>query len=93
MNSPHNPTGKIFKEKDFEAIKSILIKFPHIIILSDEVYEMVSYINEFPWIGSHKNLWDRVISIYSGGKTFSCTGWRIGWAIGPKDLIDELKQN
>jgi kynurenine aminotransferase len=54
---------------------------------------MVTFGDELPRIHRRKELWDRIISIYSGGKTFSCTGWRIGWAIGPKHLIDDLKKN
>lgn len=92
INSPHNPTGKIFKESDFKQLSNILEKFPNIIVLSDEVYEMVSFIGQFPRIANYQDMWKKVISIFSGGKTFSCTGWRIGWAIGPKELIDPLKE-
>ena len=53
---------------------------------------MVTFIGTFPRISNYKDIWNRVINIYSGGKTFSCTGWRIGWAIGPKELINPLKE-
>lgn len=92
LNSPHNPTGKLFHEKDFEKLDKILQKYPRINIISDEVYEMVCFEKEFPRIAKYNNMWDRVISVFSGGKTFSCTGWRVGWAIGPESIINELKE-
>ena len=54
---------------------------------------MVSFKQKpFPRLAAYKDMFNRVISIYSGGKTFACTGWRIGWAVGPKYFIDELKE-
>lgn len=93
VNSPHNPTGKLFTEQHFEALKRITDKFKNITILSDEVYERVVFNGEyFKRLATYNSLWDRTISIYSGGKTYSCTGWRIGWAIGPETLISPLKE-
>ena len=93
INSPQNPSGKVLKEKDFEKFSKLLKKFPNLNIISDEVYDQVYYQKgDFPRISKYKNLFERVISIYSGGKTFSCTGWRIGWAVGPQHLITKLKE-
>ncbi len=93
FNSPHNPTGKVFINEDFEQIREILVDFPNCIIICDEVYEMTFYNQKkFPRIQNYKDLYDKTISIHSGGKTFACTGWRVGWAIGPEELITPLKE-
>lgn len=93
INSPQNPSGKLFNEQHFEALKKILDKHKNIVILSDEVYERVVFNKKpFPRLANYKDLWNRTISIFSGGKTYSCTGWRVGWAIGPANLIEPLKE-
>ena len=48
--------------------------------------------DHFKRIQLYKDIWERSVAIFSGGKTYSCTGWRIGWGIGPKNLIDKLKK-
>ena len=93
MNSPHNPTGKIFTFDEFSKLSSLLKEFPQIKIVSDEVYEFNLYedIKELPRIASVEGLYERTISVYSAGKTFSATGIRIGMAVGPEDLISSVK--
>jgi len=60
-----------------------LNKFPKVIVLSDEVYEYMLYNNnKHLRIANFPGMWDRTVSMYSSGKTFSCTGWRIGFAVG-----------
>ncbi len=88
LNNPHNPTGKIFTLKELQTISLILDDFPEVLVIADEVYEFLTYDSKphhfFAAIGDN---WSRTVSIYSGGKLFSCTGWRIGWAIGPEALL------
>jgi kynurenine--oxoglutarate transaminase/cysteine-S-conjugate beta-lyase/glutamine--phenylpyruvate transaminase len=92
LNSPQNPTGKIFNYSEFEFLAELTDKFPNLKFMSDEVYEHIVYNAPcLPRIANHPKLWDKTISVFSGGKTYSCTGWRIGWAIGPKVLIDTIK--
>lgn len=84
LNSPHNPTGKVFSRKELETISKILQDFLNVVVLSDEVYSFLTYDeNEhipFSTIGDN---WDRTISTYSGGKLMHATGWKVGWSIGP----------
>ena len=84
LNSPHNPTGKVFTIEEMQIISDILDECPHVITLFDAVYETLTFDDHkhhnFAAIGHN---WDRTISVYSGGKFFSATGWKIGWAIGP----------
>jgi len=69
----------------------ILNKFPRVILLSDEVYEYMLYgDNKHLRIGSFPGMWERTLSIYSLGKTFSCTGWRVGFALGDPNLIKPM---
>ncbi len=88
LNSPHNPTGKVFSLEEMLTISAILDECPHVLVIFDSVYNFLTYDDNkhhnFATIG---NNWDRTISVYSGGKLFNATGWRLGWAIGPEKLI------
>jgi aspartate/methionine/tyrosine aminotransferase len=62
-----------------------------LIILTDEVYEHMCYSgNEHIRVGAYKQMWDRTITMFTASKVFSCSGWRIGWAIGPAKLVEPL---
>lgn len=89
LNTPNNPTGKILSFSDMYKIKNILDKFPKVTIIMDEVYEHQIYdeYEELPRFATLDGMWDRTVSIMSAGKIFSITGIRIGWAIGPNNLI------
>ena len=88
FNTPHNPTGKVFTEEEMQQVSDILDDCPHVLVLSDEVYDFATFDGRahksFASVG---NNWDRTISIFSGGKLFNATGWKIGWTIGPEKLI------
>jgi aspartate/methionine/tyrosine aminotransferase len=91
LNTPHNPTGKVFSLDELHDIANVVREFPNLLVVSDEVYEF----STFKPLTHHRfatidGMWDRTISLYSAGKTFSCTGWRIGYAIGSKYLIAPL---
>ncbi|UQD54857.1 methionine aminotransferase [Flavobacterium sp. K5-23] len=92
INNPHNPTGKILTESDFEALEKLLLKFPEIIVLSDEVYEYITF--EEKHISSHTRslLLNRCVMVSSFGKTFHITGWKIGYLIAPEHLMIEIKK-
>ena len=88
INTPNNPTGKVFTKEEIGQISAILDDFPHIVTLSDEVYNFLTFdgLKHTPFATVGNN-WNRTISIYSGGKLLNCTGWKIGWSIAPKHLI------
>lgn len=91
INTPHNPTGKMLTEEEIKSFIQIARKHPRLIIFSDEVYEHMVYGGrKHLRFGSYQEMWDRTLSIYSPGKTFSCTGWRIGFGLGPEGLIKPL---
>lgn len=92
INSPHNPTGKIWKENDFIALENLLEKYPNILLMSDEVYEFITFEEKHISIHSRKKLVDRSIVISSFGKSFHITGWRIGYLVAPEYLTTEIKK-
>jgi len=91
LNSPSNPTGACYAEKDIKEIGKILEKHPHVFILSDDIYEHVTYENfKFFTIAQIDSLKDRVLTMNGVSKAYSMTGWRIGYAAGPKDIIKAI---
>eukprot|EP00921_Rhytidocystis_pertsovi_P003094 GHVQ01005155.1.p1 GENE.GHVQ01005155.1~~GHVQ01005155.1.p1 ORF type:complete len:772 (+),score=86.37 GHVQ01005155.1:142-2457(+) len=136
LNSPHNPTGKVFSRKEMEAMRDILGDFPDVMVVHDEVYKYMIFdpleeeTNVTPQLlrrssssslqnsvdepaqhvsqpavslaPSHANghthfaslspdMWDRTLTISSAGKTFSLTGWSVGWVVGPSHLIESIQ--
>jgi kynurenine--oxoglutarate transaminase/cysteine-S-conjugate beta-lyase/glutamine--phenylpyruvate transaminase len=88
LNSPHNPTGKMFSRSELEQIAAVVQRCPQLTILSDEVYEHIVFdpVHE-PHVSMATVLWDQTLTLSSAGKTFSCTGWKVGWAVGPAHLV------
>ncbi|KAG9414022.1 Kynurenine--oxoglutarate transaminase 3 [Aphanomyces cochlioides] len=89
LNSPHNPTGTIFPRSDLERIAAIVQRFPNVVVLADDVYENIAFV-PLTRFASLPGVWERTITVGSAGKTFSVTGWKVGWAIGPSNLIKSL---
>lgn len=91
INTPNNPIGKIFTRKELQVIADLCIKHDTL-CFSDEVYEWLIYKgHQHIKIATLPGMWDRTITISSAGKTFSVTGWKLGWSIGPKHLIKHLQ--
>jgi len=90
FNNPHNPTGKLYDENEIRQLADFLQRHPQITVISDEVYEEHVY-GSAKMFRMGEAMWDRCISVYSGGKLFSVTGWRVGWAIGPANLISTMR--
>ena len=91
LNSPSNPTGACYSEKDIKEIAEVLAKHPHVHILSDDIYEHVTY-EEFKFftIAQIGSLKERVLTMNGVSKAYSMTGWRIGYAAGPKEIIKAI---
>lgn len=85
VNTPHNPTGKVFTRGELDQIASLCREFDAIAI-SDEVYERLVFEGEHLCIASVDGMRERTVTMGSLGKTFSLTGWKIGWAIAPGPL-------
>nr|XP_033503173.1 kynurenine--oxoglutarate transaminase 1-like [Epinephelus lanceolatus] len=91
INTPNNPLGKVYKTEELQMIADLCIKHDALCI-SDEVYEWLTYDgNKHVKIASLPGMWERTITIGSGGKTFSATGWKVGWVISSGHIIKHLK--
>ncbi|MFN7965123.1 MAG: methionine aminotransferase [Acidobacteriota bacterium] len=90
LNSPHNPSGKLFSRDELELIAT-LCRRHDLIAISDEVYEHLVYDGEHIPIATLPEMRDRTITISSAGKTFSVTGWKIGWACSSPALTRGLR--
>ncbi len=86
LNSPHNPTGSVFTRAEMEAIAELACE-RDLLVVADEVYEHMVYSGEHVPIGSLPGMADRTVSISSAGKTFSFTGWKIGWVTASAELV------
>ncbi|MCJ1806422.1 methionine aminotransferase [Flavobacterium covae] len=92
INNPHNPTGRIWTEKDFESLEIILEKHPKILILGDEVYEYITFKQAHISFNTRKKLIHRSIIASSFGKSLHVTGWKIGYLIAPESIMNEIKK-
>jgi methionine aminotransferase len=92
INSPHNPTGAVLSAADLEELAAI-VRDTDIVVLSDEVYEHIVYDGaQHESVLRHPELAERSIVISSFGKTYHCTGWKVGYAIAPKALSAEFRK-
>ncbi len=91
INSPSNPTGSCYTREEIQELSKILIKNKKVFILSDDIYEHITYDGfEFFTIAQIKALKDRTLTMNGVSKSYSMTGWRIGYGAGPKDIIKAM---
>ena len=102
LNSPHNPSGKVFTRQEMEAMAQIVRDNPRLSVISDEVYKYIVHtpdVDGSETLGTEGHIhfaklpgmWDRTLTVSSAGKTFSVTGWQVGWAIGPAAMIRDMQ--
>ncbi len=89
VNTPHNPTGAVFARAVLESIVALAHRHDALIV-TDEVYEHLVFDGEHVPVSSLPGAWERTITIGSGGKTFSTTGWKIGWIVAPERLVQPV---
>lgn len=90
INSPHNPSGTVWHAEDIEALRSLLAKYP-LFVLADEVYEHIVFDGqEHLSILRYPDLRERAVVVSSFGKTYHATGWRLGYAIAPRQIMSEF---
>ena len=92
INNPHNPTGKKWIENDFIQLEKLVDSFPNLMVLSDEVYEYITFEEAHISVHQRPKLWHKSISVSSFGKSFHITGWKIGYVIAPEYLMKEIKK-
>ncbi|MDO5441680.1 MAG: pyridoxal phosphate-dependent aminotransferase [Bacillota bacterium] len=92
INNPSNPTGAAFSKAEIERLAEIVKKHPKLMVLSDEIYDRLSYGEPIVSIASLDGMKDRTIILDGFSKTYSMTGWRIGYGIMDKDLAEQVTQ-
>ena len=90
LNTPHNPTGKVFTTDELALIAELCVEHD-VIAVTDEVYEHLVFDGEHQLLATFDGMAERTVTVSSGGKTFSFTGWKIGWAMGPAPLIAAIR--
>lgn len=91
LNTPHNPTGKVFTRDELQVIAELAIEH-ELVVVTDEVYDRITFDGAIHLpIATLPGMWERTLTIHSVGKTFSVTGWKIGYAIGPERLQSALR--
>lgn len=90
LNSPSNPCGAVYSAQDFAALAGVLEAHPRIWVLSDEIYQHLSYSPFASFAVAAPGLRDRTLVVNGVSKAWSMTGWRIGWGVGPGELIRDM---
>jgi L-glutamine---4-(methylsulfanyl)-2-oxobutanoate aminotransferase len=90
VNTPHNPTGKMFTAEELQLIAGLAVEFDALVI-TDEVYERITYARDHIRMATLPGMWDRTLTLSSIAKSFSLTGWKTGWAVGPERLIANVR--
>ena len=90
LNTPHNPTGAVLSRAELDAVAE-LARQHDLLVITDEVYEHLAFDGEHVPIVTLRGMHDRTVTISSAGKTFSFTGWKIGWVTGSADLVTAVK--
>ena len=89
LNNPQNPTGGLIPKEQIDELAEGLTKFPHVAVLSDEIYSRQIYDNKkMPSFFNYPELYDRLIVLDGWSKTYAMTGWRLGWSVWPEQFIE-----
>jgi N-succinyldiaminopimelate aminotransferase len=90
LNSPHNPTGTVLTREELQAVADLAIEHD-LVVITDEVYEHLLYDGrEHVPLATLPGMFERTLSLSSAGKSYSFTGWKVGWATGPSDLVSAV---
>ena len=90
LNTPHNPTGKVFSQREMQLIADLALQHDALIV-TDEVYEHLVFDETHVSMATFPEVADRTLTISSGGKTFATTGWKVGWVHGPAPLVQAVR--
>ena len=93
FNSPSNPTGKVYSRQDLEGVAAVLKDHPGVVVISDDIYNRLIF--DGSRVAPHilhvaPELRDRVLALNGASKSYAMTGWRLGWAVGPREIIQAM---
>jgi aspartate aminotransferase len=83
-SSPCNPSGSVYSKQELRALADVLVKYPHIIVISDEIYEHINFTQQHASMAQFEDMYDRTVTVNGVSKAFSMTGWRIGYIGAPE---------
>ena len=86
LNTPHNPTGSVLTTEELQGVADVAIEHD-LVVITDEVYEHLTYGAEHVPLATLPGMFERTLSLSSAGKSYSFTGWKVGWATGPAELV------
>lgn len=92
FSSPCNPTGSVYSKAELAGLAEVFKRYPHVGIISDEIYEYINYNGSHESIAQFTELKDRVVIVNGMSKGFAMTGWRLGYLAGPKDLVQACEK-
>jgi aspartate aminotransferase len=92
LNSPSNPTGKVYTREELSKLADVLREHPHVAVISDDIYNRLTFEEKIAPHLLHvaPDLRDRVVVLNGASKSYAMTGWRLGWALGPKEVITAM---
>ncbi|HTH54744.1 MAG TPA: pyridoxal phosphate-dependent aminotransferase [Cyclobacteriaceae bacterium] len=88
FSSPCNPTGSVFSKKELEDISKVVLKYPNLLVIADEIYEHINFTGDQTSMASLPGMFDRTITVNGFAKGFAMTGWRVGYIAAPKWVAD-----
>jgi len=86
FSSPCNPSGSIYSKAELRALADVLVKYPNIYVVSDEIYEHINYVGKHASMAQFEDMYDRTITVNGVSKAFAMTGWRIGYIGAPEKI-------
>jgi N-succinyldiaminopimelate aminotransferase len=89
LNSPHNPTGTVLTRDELQAVADVAVEHD-LVVITDEVYEHLTFDREHVPISTLPGMFERTLTLSSAGKSYSVTGWKVGWATGPVSLVSAV---
>ncbi|MEO8544684.1 MAG: aspartate transaminase [Burkholderiaceae bacterium] len=93
LNSPNNPTGAAYRDSDLRALADVLMRHPHVLLMTDDIYEHIRFDDQTHshMLAIEPLLKDRTVVVNGVSKTYAMTGWRVGYAAGPSDIISAME--
>ncbi len=92
LNNPNNPTGAVYTQTELEQIAAVIAQHPHVMVISDEVYDQLVYEGQFVSLGQFSHIRDQLILVNGVSKTYAMTGWRVGFMAAPEWLVAACKK-
>lgn len=85
-SSPCNPSGMVYSREELRALADVLVKYPDIVVVSDEIYEHINFVGDHTSMAEFEDMYDRVVTVNGVSKAFAMTGWRIGYIGAPAEI-------